>query len=441
MRHPETDLIFIKNKGTIKVKKEIPVILCGILCVAPALASDQSQSNGFIADSHFDVLLRNAYINRHYKAQGVRDRDEWGQALIANWQSGYTQGVVGFGVDAIGQYAVRLDGGRGRSGAGGIDFFKQGHDGKAKSDLAKFGATAKMRISNTVISYGTQRPELPVVSADNSRLLAETFTGAMITSKEITGLEVNAGYLTDEQRKSDDRHNSGLKSLSFGGASYQFNDQFSGSFYASNVEQTLNKQYLGLSYKQPLATEQSLAVNFNGYNSRLTKKYASQLDTGRSNTIWSLAANYTWWIHTFKLAYQQSDGSTGYQYGGYRDQGGVGDGGNSIWLDNSYWSDFNGKGERSWQAAYGIDFAGLGIPGLAYNIAYVRGDNIKTNQTSNGHEHELFNQIQYTVQSGAAKNLTLKLRYSILRVSADAADYNTSGNEIRVFAEYPFSFF
>jgi hypothetical protein len=48
------------------------------------------------------------------------------------------------------------------------------------------------------------------------------------------------------------------------------------------------------------------------------------------------------------VAYQQSSGSTGYNYGGYRDQGGVGDGGNTIWLANSYWSDFNGEDERSW---------------------------------------------------------------------------------------------
>lgn len=40
-------------------------------------------------------------------------------------ESGFTQGPVGFGVDGIAQYAVRLDGGRGRSGAGGIDFFAQ----------------------------------------------------------------------------------------------------------------------------------------------------------------------------------------------------------------------------------------------------------------------------------------------------------------------------
>ncbi|MGP4885227.1 OprD family outer membrane porin, partial [Klebsiella pneumoniae] len=68
-------------------------------------------------------------------------------------------------------------------------------------------------------------------------------------------------------------------------------------------------------------------------------------------------------------------------YGGYQNQGGVGDGGNTIWLANSYWSDFNGEDERSWQASYGLDFAGLGLPGLSWTTAYVRGDNIKTAET------------------------------------------------------------
>lgn len=204
-----------------------------------------------------------------------------------------------------------------------------------------------MRFSNTVLSYGSQRPMLPIVYADDSRLLYESYTGTMLTSREIDGLEINAGYLTDQQRKSDDSHNSGLKSLTFGGASYQFNDQLSGALYASHVEDVLNKQYLGLNYKQPFATDQQLIVDFNGYNSRLNQEYADANGTGRSNSIWSLAASYIWDIHTFKVAYQQSSGSTGYHYGGYQNQGGVGDGGNTIWLANSYWSVFNGEDERS----------------------------------------------------------------------------------------------
>ncbi len=38
-----------------------------------------------------------------------------------------------------------------------------------------------------------------------------------------------------------------------------------------------------------------------------------------------------------------------------------------------------------------LDFAGLGVPGLSWTTAYVRGDNIKTAETSNGKEHEWFN--------------------------------------------------
>lgn len=421
------------------MKKIFKLSLVASLIGLSGTAAAAQESNGFLEDSHLDVLLRNAYINRDYKDEGIRTRREWGQGIIANFSSGFTQGPVGFGVDGLAQYAVRLDGGRGRSGAGGIDFFAQDNDGKAKSDLAKFGATAKMRFSNTVLSYGTQRPMLPILTADDSRLLDETYTGFMLNSQEVAGLNVTAGYFTDEQQKSDDSHDTGLKSLSFAGASYQFTDQLSGAFYASNVEDVINKQYLGLNYKTPLAGDQSFGLDFNGYNSRLNQEYANQLDTGRSNTIWSLAASYTFDIHTFKVAYQQSSGSTGYHYGGYRNQGGVGDGGSTIWLANSYWSDFNGEDERSWQVAYSIDLSGVGINGLSYDVAYVRGDNIKTAATDNGHEHEFFNQVQYKVPDGAAKDLKVKLRFSSLRVSSDAADYNVGGNEVRVFVEYPFS--
>ena len=71
----------------------------------------------------------------------------------------------------------------------------------------------------------------------------------------------------------------------------------------------------------------------------------------------------------------------------------------------------------------------------------MRGDNIKTSQTSNGKEHEWFNQVQYQVQDGVAKDLKFKVRYSVLRVSNNASDYNVSGNEVRVYVEYPFNVF
>ncbi|EIC83301.1 OprD family outer membrane porin [Serratia sp. M24T3] len=425
------------------MKKILPLTLLAALCAQSAYADttpSQASNNGFIADSHLDLLFRNAFIDRNYRGN-TETRDEWGQAAILNFTSGFTQGPVGFGFDALGQYAVRLDGGWGQGGGAGIDFFSQNQDGQSKNDLEKIGGRAKMRVSKTVLSYGTQAPVLPILNADSSRLLDETYTGVMLDSQEIDGLDVTAGHFTAEQQKSSNKYNSGLHALTFGGASYQFNDRLSGSIYASNVESVLSKQYLGMTYTQPLAPEHSLIFDFNGYNSHLNKGYAESQDTGRHNDIWSFATSYVAGMHTFKIAYQQSTGSTGYNYGGYGKNGGVGDGGNSIYVSNSYWSDFNGKGERSIQLAYSADLGKVGLPGLTYDVAYVTADNIETAETNNGHEHELFNQIQYKVPSGVAKNLKIKLRYSILRVSADASSYNVGGNEVRVFVEYPLSIF
>jgi hypothetical protein len=177
----------------------IGLIALGILSTTHAMASDQSESKGFVEDSSLKVLLRNAYINRDYK-DGNQDKAEWGQAAIGTFSSGFTQGTVGVGVDAYGLYALRLDGGKGRSGAGGIDFFKQGDSGNAADDLSRFGAAVKFRVSNTVLAYGDQMPALPVLNYDNSRLLPESYTGTLITSKEIKCLELNAGRFTAESR-------------------------------------------------------------------------------------------------------------------------------------------------------------------------------------------------------------------------------------------------
>ena len=427
------------------LNKRISLIALGMLSATQAMANDQAESKGFVQDSSLKVLLRNAYMNRDYK-DGNEDKAEWGQAAIGTFSSGFTQGTVGVGVDAFGLYALRLDGGKGRSGAGGIDFFKQGDSGNAASDLAKAGAAVKFRLSSTVLTYGDQMPALPVLNYDNSRLLPESYTGTLITSKEIEGLELNAGRFTAESRKSAEGHDSGgLKSINVLGGSYQFTEQFKGGLYASDVEDVLKKQYINLNYMFPLATDQSLTLDLNGYRTKLEDSYVRESGaTGDDNKIWSLAATFATGPHSFTLAHQRSTGDSnlGYAYGGYqKDQGRVGDGGNTIYLANSYWSDFNAEDERSWQLGYGLDFGAFGVPGLTYNVAYVRGDNITTSTSTGGTEREIFNQFKYVVQSGPAKDLSVKLRSSILRVSQKSSEYNVSGNELRVYVDYPINVF
>ena len=41
------------------------------------------------------------------------------------------------------------------------------------------------------------------------------------------------------------------------------------------------------------------------------------------------------------------------------------------------------------------------------------------------------------VQSGAAKDMSIRLRSSFLRVSNNASAYNDDGNEVRIFVDFP----
>jgi hypothetical protein len=422
------------------MKQRIGLLALGILAATHAMADGQADSKGFVEDSSLKINLRNAYINRDYKT-GPQDRSEWGQAFMAGYSSGFTQGVVGVGVDAFGLYAARLDGGKGKSGAGGIDFFKQGDSGNAADDLSRFGGAVKFRVSNTELKYGDMMPELPVLNYDNSRLLPESYTGTMITSKEIKDLTLVAGRFTAETRKSAEGRDSGdLKSINVYGGSYKFSDALTAAFYASDDEDVLKKQYVNVNYVWAMPKDQSLTFDFNGYKTKLDKDFA--VDDARDNKIWSLAATWAVGIHSFTLAHQRSTGETGYTYGGYRNAGGTGDGGNTIYLANSYWSDFNGKDERSWQVGYGVNLATVVTPGLSYRVAYVRGDNIDDGSgRGRGEERELFSQLTYVVQSGPVKDLSVRLRNSFLRVSNDVDQYNVGGNETRIFVDYPINVF
>ncbi len=395
-----------------------------------AFASAQSESKGFVDDASLDLLLRNTYWNRDY-ADGVPDRNTWAQGFIATFESGFTQGVVGFGIDAYGLLGVKLDGGQG-------DMFP-GERKDWEDDLSEAGAAVKLRLSNSTVKYGNQFVGLPVIASDDSRLLPEAFTGTLLTSSEIEGLELNAGRFTaDSPMGSPARDDNRLKSLNVFGGTYALNENLSASLYFSDVEDTYDKKYANINYVMPLAEDQSLTFDFNYYQTddidqRFVGRDGAAVD---DNTIWSLSAKYAIGSHAFIIAHQRVSGDTGYLY----DQG---DGGGAIWVANSFLSDFNNKDERSWQASYELDFTGYGIPGLFWKTAYLRGDNIDAEfygGSGEATEREFFNQVSYTFQNGAAKDLTLRARNSILRTSNDLNnDYLPDTNEWRLYAIYPLS--
>ncbi|BAN48421.1 OprD family porin [Metapseudomonas resinovorans] len=406
---------------------------CAFLSVGTqyAIASEQSESKGFVEDANATLLLRNAYFNRDFK-DGANDAKTWGQGFIGTFESGFTQGTIGFGVDAFGLLGVKLDSGRGRNYAA---FFDTDSEGRPVDDLSQAGAAVKLRFSNTVIKYGNQFPSLPVLAYDDSRLLPQSFTGTLVTSKEIEGLELNAGRFTGDSPMGDPaRDPNRLKSIDVLGGSYAVSDDLSVSLYHSDVEDMFEKYYANVNYNIPFSDLQALNFDFNIYRTKYDDGSVAALAMGGDgqddrNTIWSLAAKYSVGAHAFILAHQRNTGDAGYAYD-------FGDGGSTIYVANSYYADFNLKDERSWQASYELDFATYGVPGLSYKFAYVRGSNISVAGDDNATEREIFNQFKYVVQEGPAKDLSFKLRNSIYRADNDVGP---DLNEVRAFIEYPLS--
>ena len=181
-----------------KITGAAPTLLA--LAVVAALPGAASAA-GFVDDSKATLALRNFAFDNNTKntANNNGEAREWGQGFIFNYQSGFTEGTVGVGVDAIGMLGVRLDGG-GRATKTGRDrtpgaLFPLESDGSAVDDFSKGGLTGKVRFSKTEARIGTLLPKLPILVSNDGRLLPQMFEGGMITSNEIDNLTLTAGQL------------------------------------------------------------------------------------------------------------------------------------------------------------------------------------------------------------------------------------------------------
>ena len=220
-----------------------------------AMASSQDDAKGFIEDSTLTSKTRMLYMNRDYRngAGNISKngeagghpyksgyREDWGLSELLNYESGFTQGTIGVGVDAFAMGTVRLDGGAGRQGNG---LFATKSDGSPEDTQSKIGGAVKFRLSDTVLKYGNQFVASPVFSTDDSRLLPEVATGTLITSKEIKGLELTAGRFTGISSQTGMFHDSlHLPSANIAGATYQFTDNLVGGVAASDVDDYFKKQ-------------------------------------------------------------------------------------------------------------------------------------------------------------------------------------------------------
>ncbi|WP_369959733.1 OprD family porin [Pseudomonas benzenivorans] len=398
------------------------------LAIAATLLSPAARAD-FIADSSASLKTTNIYLNRDYReGDGQNKREEWGQSFWLNLQSGYTEGPVGFGLDAQGLLGVKLDSGGGRTRTG---LLPKHDDGKAPDEFGRLGLTAKVKVSATELRYGSHSPVLPVVVANDSRLLPQVFEGGLLTSSEVEGLTFTGGRLDKAiDRASTDAEELQLESkngryagvsadhLDLLGLDYQFNQNLKGRYFHAELEDVYRQNFFNLLASYPLAGG-TLAADLRlmlSDDSGAAK--AGEVDNRALNGVLSYAHSG----HKLSLAYQDMSGDTGYAYIA----------GSDPYLVNDSANDYANPDEKSWSVRYDYDFTALGVPGLTAFARYIKGSDARIiGSNERGDERESNFEVKYVVQSGPVKNLFVRLRNANFR-----SDFARDSDEYRVVIGY-----
>ncbi len=381
--------------------------------------------------------LRNFYINTDNRdGPGANKNEEWGQGFDLRFISGYTQGTVGFGIDAIGLLGVRLDSGGGTNGNAGTAYggtvFPSESNGKAVDNFSSLGLTAKAKISQTELKLGTLQPKNPVIVTNDGRLLPQTWQGGQITSGEIKDLTLVGGQI--EAAKGRNSSNNEQLSISgantrgtgwrdsnkfiYAGGDYKITKDLTAQYYYGNLEDFYKQHFLGLVHNWSIGPG-VLKSDFRYFNSSDDGKNGTDsayystgnytgVRNGRgevSNNLYSGLFLYSVAGHTFGGGYQVSNGSSDFPW---LNQG---DGSSNYTITDMQIQKFNRAGEKTWQARYSYDFAKVGVPGLTAGAVYLKGDDIDlvgTNgreSTSGRSEWERDFTLAYVVPEGPLKNV------------------------------------
>lgn len=387
------------------------------VCLSQAAYAD------LLGDSKVTLEARNFYFNRDFR-QGNSDvpaktqskREEWAQGFILRANSGFTDGTVGFGADAIGMFGFKLDSGGGTSNT---ELLVPDRSGGSQDNYSDLAVAAKAKISNSTLRVGQMQFKNAAITSSDGRLLPQVFEAGHLVSQEIDGLMLEAAHVREvNNRNSSDYEdisitNGGRRGITttggittdafdFIGGTYKLTNDLTAGYYYSNLDELYKQHAFNAVHVLPLGDKQSLKTDL---------RYARSTDDGNRSNVdnKALGAMVTYGLggHAFGLGYQKMSGDTGFAYINGTDP---------FLVNYVQIGDFANKDEKSYQARYDFNFGSIGIPGLTFMTRYLTGDNVDRGRgVSEGKEWERNTELMYVFQDGALKNLGVRWRNASVR--------------------------
>lgn len=412
----------------------LPLLSCAIASSFSGVALAD-----FIGDSTARIEARNMYMNRDFRQDNAPQAkaEEWAQGLTGRFESGFTEGTVGFGVDALAQVGIKLDSSRDRRNTGLLPYGRQSLE--PEDNYSELGMTAKLRVSKSVLKVGTLQPLLPVVSYNDTRLLSSTYSGGLLTSQEIDGLTLNAGRLDKinlrDSSSNDEMNYGGVESdhLDLAGGSYNLTPNLTASYYFAKMEDIYQQHFAGLVHTWKLGEGVSLKTDLRyfstGEDGEKRFRSAARVNGGHiDNRFFNGMTTLAVGAHKFGLGYQNLSGDGDFAFPGV----------DPYSVNLVTYNAFTKAETDAWQARYDYDFAGLGIPGLAFMTRYVNAKNVETAAVQGDTEWERDTDLVYTFQDGSLKGLNIRLRNATFR-SGDGL--KTAIDENRIILGYTLALF
>ncbi|MCE4053222.1 OprD family porin [Pseudomonas sp. Au-Pse12] len=399
-------------------------------CVLPPLCQAQ-----LIDDSQLTLGARNFYMNRdfHGDRPPQNKSEEWAQGFVLRYQSGFTEGSVGFGLDGLGVLGIKLDSGSGTTHTGALLVDR---NGDVADQYGSFGVTAKARIARSLLSIGTHEPLLPVAFRNDTRLLPQTFNGTQWVSNDVKDLTLTLGRFDSVRlRNSTDQEDLQMSALdrngrqvagrvasdrfNYSGASYSIRPTLKASYFYAELQDNYRQHYANLTHTAPLGL---------GFSLKSEVRYFDSSGLGRAqvdNRNLGLMETLSHGGHALSFIYQDQSGRSGMPFISGTDPYG---------FNTSTYKSFIHAGEDSWQLRYRYDFTTQGLPGLSLMSRYVRSNEFRIGQQQ-AREQELDTDLAYVIQSGPFKDLGLRWRNVVYR-----ANFAANVDENRLILDYSHRF-
>ncbi len=412
----------------IKLKPLVALIISNMaLCAVAHAESNENQ---------FKVVLKNAFIERNFDNDNIKDPGSWSQGISGFYQSKYIPTVLSIadkpielGVDASLQYALRLSDDR------HIDDTILPFDKNTQSQerhFLKYGGTFKVKYDTTELKVGELFLDLPITSVDASRQLLTSYWGGQLKSKLTDNLQLELGRVTQVSPRYEEGFNEfsvttkGVKHYSDGlnylDLKYDVSPNLKAEYYYGDLEDLYDKHYLGFEYswKNEHLKSKTQLKYFRSEDSGAAK--AGEIDNHNIGLLETVFAGN----HTLGLGYQQLFGDTAYP---------LPDG----FLPELYFINWNATGffkkdEKSVHLIYGYNFKDY-APGLNAAVKYVYGTDFKDALGRDNHESETNVMLAYDMQNPKLKGLSFRWLY----INYDV-EHGNSFQENRVFTTYTMKF-